>query len=210
MIPRRSTRSATITSAPESAAVEGRILRKRKTSSETEVTESAKRKKKARVPNIHLRRQQAPSTSEDALSVLPAEIQLNILHYIDDSSAMINLACTSQRYYNLAMSVVHNHIAVRVGFFAHMPQIIRRLEPHLSIAQKKQVQREGRYKGQQERFSNLLDPNAIPKCALHVRQMTIGDIDPGKKHKPIVIRYLEEVLKNLTNLEVLDTMELNP
>ncbi|KAI1071420.1 hypothetical protein LB507_004958 [Fusarium sp. FIESC RH6] len=209
MAPRRSTRIATITSAPAPAVVEGRNLRKRKTSCEKEATESAKRKKKAIVPSIHLRRQQAPSTSEDDLSVLPAEIQLKILHHVDDSRAVINLACTSQRYYNLAMSVVHNHIAVRVGFFAHMPKIIRRLEPHLSIAQKKQVQREGRYKGQQEKFSNLLDPNAIPKCALHVRQMTIGDIDPGKKHKAIVIRYLEEVLKNLTNLEVLDTTELN-
>jgi hypothetical protein len=39
--------------------------------------------------------------------------------------------------------------------------------------------------------------------------MTIGGIDPGKKHRPIVVRYLEEVLKNLTNLEVLDTTELN-
>ncbi|KAJ4128195.1 hypothetical protein NW768_008481 [Fusarium equiseti] len=107
------------------------------------------------------------------------------------------------------MSVVHNHIAVKLNFFAHIPKVIRRLEPHLSIAQKKQIKREGRYKGQQEKFSSLLDPNAVPKCALDVRQMTIGGIDPGKKHRPIVIRYLEEVLKNLTNLEVLDTSELN-
>ncbi|KAH7185153.1 uncharacterized protein B0J16DRAFT_340956 [Fusarium flagelliforme] len=213
MVPRRSTRIANVPSAPGPAVVEGRILRKRKTSTETEATQRAKRKKKdrskAKVPNIHLRRQQAPSTSEDALSVLPAEIQFNILHHIDDSRAMINLACTSQRYYNLAMSIVHNHIAVRVGFFAHIPKVIRRLEPHLSIAQKKQIRREGRYKGQQERFSSLLDRNAVPKCALNVRQMTIGGIDPGKKHRPIVVRYLEEVLKNLTNLEVLDTTELN-
>jgi hypothetical protein len=106
------------------------------------------------------------------------------------------------------MAAVHNHIAVKVGFFAHIPNVIRLLEPHLSIAQKKQLKKEARYKGQQDRFSSRLDPDVVPGCAQYVRQMTIGGIDPGKKHKKVVVRTLEEVLKNLSNLEVLDTTVL--
>lgn len=150
------------------------------------------------------------ASSKDALSVLPTEIQLKILQYLDDFRAMINLACTSKRHYNLAMSVVHKHIAVKVGSLDHdISNFIRRLEPHLSIAQKKQLKREGRYEGQQEMFSDLVDPDVVPTCALNARQMTIDGIHPGRKQEPIVFRYLEEILKNLKNLKVLDIIEPN-
>ncbi|KAJ3548774.1 hypothetical protein NM208_g852 [Fusarium decemcellulare] len=145
---------------------------------------------------------------DDALSTLPAEILQSILENVNHPPSMIKLACTSKRYYTLIMAVLHKRINVAVSFWAHIPNVIRRLEPHLSIAQKKQLKREGKYKGQQEKFSTRLDPLAVPPCADYVRQMVIGNIDPGKKHKPIVLRYLEEVLKNLPNLEVIDTDEL--
>jgi hypothetical protein len=121
---------------------------------------------------------------------------------------MVRLACTSKRYYALVMAIIHKRISVSTSFWTHIAHVIRRIEPHLSIAQKKQLKREGRYKGQQEKFSTLLDPNVVPCCARNVLQMIIGRIDPGKKHKPFVLRYFEEVLKNLHNLEVLDYEDL--
>ncbi|KAF5642436.1 uncharacterized protein FTJAE_3593 [Fusarium tjaetaba] len=145
---------------------------------------------------------------DDVLSVLPAEILHQILESVNDSKSMVKMACTSKRYYAIVMAIIHKRISVSTYFWAHIPHVIRRIEPHLSIAQKKQLKREGQYKGQQEKFSTSLDPNAVPPCASNVRQMIIGKIDPGKKHKPFLMRYFEEVLKNLHNLEVFDAKDL--
>ncbi|CVL11786.1 uncharacterized protein FPRN_14838 [Fusarium proliferatum] len=145
---------------------------------------------------------------DDVLSVLPAEILQQILESVNDSRSMVKMACTSKRYYAVVMAIIHKRISVSTYFWAHIPHVIRRIEPHLSIAQKKQLKREGQYKGQQEKFSTLLDPTAVPSCASNVRQMIIGKIDPGKRHKPFLLRYFEEVLKNLHNLEVFDAKDL--
>ncbi|KAF5971270.1 hypothetical protein FCOIX_9949 [Fusarium coicis] len=145
---------------------------------------------------------------DDVLSVLPAEILQQILESVNDPTSMVKMACTSKRYYAIVMAIIHKRISVSTSFWTHIPHVIRRIEPHLSIAQKKQLKREGRYKGQQEKFSTLLDPKAVPPCASNVRQMVIGGIDPGKRHKPFVLRYFEEVLKNLHNLEVFDAEDL--
>ncbi|KAF5635852.1 hypothetical protein F52700_5164 [Fusarium sp. NRRL 52700] len=152
--------------------------------------------------------QETATVPDDVLSVLPAEILQQILESINDSRSMIKMACTSKRYYALVMAIIHKRISVSTSFWAHIPHVIRRIEPHLSIAQKKQLKREGQYKGQQEKFSTRLDPNAVPACASNVRQMIIGRIDPGKRHKPFLMRYFEEVLKNLHNLEVFDAEDL--
>ncbi|KAF5545915.1 hypothetical protein FMEXI_5831 [Fusarium mexicanum] len=145
---------------------------------------------------------------DDVLSVLPAEILQQILESVNDPKSMIKMACTSKRYYAVVMAIIHKRISVSTYFWAHIPHVIRRIEPHLSIAQKKQLKREGQYKGQQDKFSALLDPSAVPSCASNVRQMIIGKIDPGKRHKPFLLRYFEEVLKNLHNLEVFDAKDL--
>ncbi|KAF4992621.1 hypothetical protein FGRMN_7022 [Fusarium graminum] len=149
-----------------------------------------------------------PQQEPNALTRLPAEILQPILESVDHLPSMVKLASTSKTLYSLVRPILHKRVSVSVHFWAHIPHVIRQLEPHLSIAQKRQLKREGKYKGQQERFSSLLDPLVVPACADYVRQMVIGSVDPGKKHKPIVLRYLEEVLKNVHNLEVLDTMEL--
>ncbi|KAF5693654.1 hypothetical protein FDENT_1886 [Fusarium denticulatum] len=145
---------------------------------------------------------------DDVLSVLPAEILQQILESVNDPKSMVKMACTSRRYYAVVMAIIHKRISVSTYFWAHIPHVIRRIEPHLSIAQKKQLKIEGQYMGQQDKFSSLLDPNAVPSCASNVRQMIIGKIDPGKRHKPFLLRYFEEVLKNLHNLEVFDANDL--
>jgi hypothetical protein len=48
------------------------------------------------------------------------------------------------------MPLLYNRIAVAAMFHAYIPKLIRALEPHLSIAQKRQLMKEGKYKGQQK------------------------------------------------------------
>ncbi|KAF5009873.1 hypothetical protein FDECE_3946 [Fusarium decemcellulare] len=152
--------------------------------------------------------QPKPPAPDDALSVLPAEILKTILDNILDAPAIVKLACTSKRYYSITMPVLHKRIAMKVNFSEHMPYLIRRLEPLLSITQKKQLKKKGKYGGQQPRFSKLLDPDVVPACASYVREIIIGNVSPGWKHKNIVLNYWEQVLMNVDNLEVFSTTEL--
>ncbi|KAF1817037.1 hypothetical protein P152DRAFT_387111 [Eremomyces bilateralis CBS 781.70] len=144
------------------------------------------------------------SSSNDLLSSLPAEILFLILDNIKDPSTIGKLGRTCKRYYSLMMPLLHKRVAVAVMFHAHISKLIRALEPHLTIAQKRQLKKEGNYKGQQERYPSHLDANAKPASASHVREMVVGVADPGRKHQYIVHRYVEEVFKNVNNLEIVE------
>lgn len=100
--------------------------------------------------------------------------------------------------------LLHKRVAVAAAYHAHIPKLIRALEPHLTITQKKQLKREGKYKGQQEKYSSNIDANEVPTCASYVQQMVVGRSDPGRKHEYIVHRYVEEALRNMVKLEILD------
>ncbi len=103
------------------------------------------------------------------------------------------------------MPRLYERIVVAAMYHAHIPKLIRTLEPHLTIAQKKQLKKEGKYKGQQERYPSGLDEKARPTCASYVRQMIVGVADPGRNHKYIVDRYVEEAFRNMENLEIVET-----
>ncbi|KAF4969092.1 hypothetical protein FSARC_3615 [Fusarium sarcochroum] len=147
------------------------------------------------------------SSTADALSVFPSEI-LNLILNFSDTKSLGRLSKTSKSYYALVTPQLYRRINVAVGFHAHIAKLIRTLEPHLTIAQRKQLKKEGQYRGQQESFSNKLDPRKKPEIADHVRQIILGIGDPGKKHRFIVHRYAEEALKNMNNLEIVETMIL--
>jgi len=118
---------------------------------------------------------------------------------------MSKLSRSCKKFYSLMMPRLYGRIAVAAMFHAHIPKLIRTLEPLLTIKQKKQLKKEGKYKGQQERYSSGLNEDAKPICATYVRKIVVGVSDPGKKHKYIVERYLEEVFKNLDKLEIVET-----
>jgi hypothetical protein len=123
---------------------------------------------------------------------------------IKDPSTIGKLGRTSRGYYSLMTPRLHMRIAVAARYHAHISKLIRTLEPHLTVVQKRQLKREGKYKGQQERYSSQLDVHAKPACASHVRQIVVGIADPGRKHEYIVHRYVEESFKNMNNLEIVD------
>ena len=81
-------------------------------------------------------------------------------------------------------------------------KLIKTTEPFLSIEQRKQLKTEGSYKGQQETFPDDVDPKKKPEIAKYVRRALVETGDPGKRHRYIVHRYVEELLKNLDSLEV--------
>ncbi|KAM0338328.1 hypothetical protein ACHAPU_011357 [Fusarium lateritium] len=70
--------------------------------------------------------------------------------------------------------------------------------------QRKQLKKEGRYRGQQDKYPSNLSPKEKPACAEHVRQLFVRHLNPGRKHAQILYRYIEEALHNMTNIEVLE------
>jgi len=70
------------------------------------------------------------------------------------------------------MPRLYGRITVSAMFHAHIPKLIRTIEPLLTVKQKKQLKKEGRYKGQQERYESGIDENLTPICANYVRQVS--------------------------------------
>lgn len=121
---------------------------------------------------------------------------------------MSKLGRTSKRFQRLTAPRLYKRIELAAQYHANIQQLIRTAEPYLTIAQRKHLKQQGRYKGQQDDFSSRLDADAVPVCSDYLRQLVVGYIDPGPKHKPICICYVEEVLKNLKNLETFDSVIL--
>ncbi|QPC70456.1 hypothetical protein HYE68_001208 [Fusarium pseudograminearum] len=171
--------------------------------------ESKKVQDQTKTPDlVNDEQQPVPPAPKDALASLPTEIQLEILSNIVPKRLM-SFARTSKRNYAFVMSIVNKSIAVRASDHEYVYKVISRLEPLLSINQKRKLWKEGRCRGQQIKFHRLLAPDVVPLGAQCVRQMTVGVIGRAVKHRQNVMRKLEEVLKNLSNLEVLDTTELS-
>ncbi|ETS83800.1 hypothetical protein PFICI_05676 [Pestalotiopsis fici W106-1] len=148
-------------------------------------------------------------SANDKISILPPEILHMILGSISDQKDMSALGRTSKMFYSVMMPRLYGRVVVASMFHAHIAKLIRTLEPLLSIAQKKQLKKEGKYKGQQEKYPTGLNEKAIPACAGYAKQFVVGYCNPGRKHDYICYRYVEEALKVLKNLEVLDIVILN-
>ncbi|KAH7125915.1 hypothetical protein EDB81DRAFT_810166 [Dactylonectria macrodidyma] len=206
---------------PEPAPVQAATSRKRKAlvgkakgpapakkrATEPEIVEE-KQLPERQLPEKQLPFRTSPSAPNGLFSSLPIEILDLILSNIESPSAIGKLGRTCKAYHALIMPLLHKRVAVAASFHAHIPKLIRTLEPYLTINQKKQLKREGKYRGQQERYASNLDTKAKPACADYVRHMVVGASDPGKKHLYIVHRYIEEAFKNMGNLEIVETRVL--
>ena len=109
---------------------------------------------------------------------------------------------TSKALSSLAIPQLFKSIERSCGLHVHIAKLIKTTEPFLSIEQRKQLKTEGSYKGQQETFPSDVDPKKKPGIANYVRRALVETGDPGKRHRYIVHRYVEELLKNLDNLEL--------
>ncbi|KAK8855118.1 hypothetical protein PGQ11_011030 [Apiospora arundinis] len=180
--------------------------KKRKTTpAQTTVKKPVKPKAKA-VPLIPA----ASYPADDCLTSLPPELLNLVLGNINkgDRPTLSALARTSKALYSMITPRLYARVAVHASYHAHIAKLIRTLEPLLTIAQKRQLKKEGKYKGQQERYPTTLDPNFKPICTQYVGQLIVGRVDPGRKHRYIVDRYVEEAFKNLDNLAIVETRVL--
>ena len=150
------------------------------------------------------------SHGKDLFSLLPLELLTMVLGRVETPGAISALARTNRNFYNLMMPRLYHRIEVSAAYHSHIAKFIRTIEPLLSISQKKALKKLGQYRGQQERHSTTLDANAVPQNTGFVRQLVVGHIDPGRNHMHICIRYIEELMKNLSHLEVLHINVLSP
>ncbi|KAJ4141795.1 hypothetical protein NW768_001013 [Fusarium equiseti] len=140
----------------------------------------------------------------DRLSNLSPEMFSMVFNNIKDKATLNRLGKTCKVYYSLTAPVLYERIAVAAMFHAHIAKAIRTLEPHLSIQQRKQLKKEGTYRGQKDLYPTDLKPNETPACAGYVQQLVVGVVQAGKKHDYIVLRYIEEAMKNMKNIRIFE------
>lgn len=133
---------------------------------------------------------------------LPPEILELILGHVRDPSTISKLSRTCKQFHSIMIPRLHKRVATCISFHTHIPKMIEAIQPYLTIAQNKQLKKDGKYKGQLAAFPSGVDVNAKPKSADYVRELVVGHVDPGRKHEYIVHRYIEEALRNMSNLEV--------
>lgn len=148
----------------------------------------------------------------DRISSLPPELLTMVLGNMDarDQRTINALGRTNKAFYAIMMPRLYGRVVLHAQYHIHIAKLIRTLEPLLTVAQKKQLMKEGKYKGQQEGgYPAVLNEDAKLICAEHVRQLVVGQVNPGRKHKFIVDRYLEEAFKTFENLEIINTWVMN-
>ncbi|KAL6925384.1 hypothetical protein FSST1_002658 [Fusarium sambucinum] len=173
-----------------------------KSAQKTTKTKYAASKTKQR-PNESL-----TASKTDMLSNLPPEIFSTVLNNINEKSALSRLSRTCKGFYSLITPWLYRRISVAAMFHAHIGRLIRTIEPHLSIQQRKQLKKEGTYKGQKDVYPTNLRPQEKPACVSFVRQLVVGSVQAGRNHDYIVHRYVEEMLKNADNIEIFEALFL--
>jgi HAMP domain-containing protein len=176
----------------------------------TQAVDEAATKKRRTVANAVASQRNSSASPDDKLSSLPFDIFTLIMDEVKklDATSLSKLGRTCRRFHSLLMPLVHKRVAVSAPYHAHIAHAIKTLQGHLSIGQNRQLKREGKYKGQRETFPRGLDEWLIPSSAQFVTQLISGIVDPGKKHRYIVIRYLEESLRNMRNIEIFESFDL--
>ncbi|RTE72273.1 hypothetical protein BHE90_013334 [Fusarium euwallaceae] len=132
------------------------------------------------------------------------------LYEIQDPLTLRRLGQTCKRYHQVIKPRIQQYLHISVDSRGHVDRLIRVIEPHLSIAQRKQLLRDGQHKGQQNRFPLGVDEDEIPSCASRVRQLTFGILPQRRSHLYLAHRYLEEAFKNMQNAEIVDVGSLTP
>ncbi|KAM0243046.1 hypothetical protein ACHAP5_006918 [Fusarium lateritium] len=146
---------------------------------------------------------------KNRLLSLPAEIFDLVLENITDKTTLSRLSRTCKTFQSLLSPRLYSRVSVAVDFHGHIAKFIRNIEPHLSIKQRKQLKKEGKYRGQQDKYPSNLGPKEKPACAEYVRQLFVRHLNPGKKHAQILYRYIEEALHNMINIEILEFDTIN-
>ncbi|CAG8978307.1 hypothetical protein HYALB_00005893 [Hymenoscyphus albidus] len=104
--------------------------------------------------------------------------------------------------YILMATRMYGRITGGSAFRAQMCKLIRTLEPHLSIAQERQLKRKGIYGGLEERDPDSVDQKAKPNCATCVQGMKNMD-NLQVVEMSVHTKSIGESLASLKNLKAL-------
>ncbi|KIL85954.1 hypothetical protein FAVG1_10923 [Fusarium avenaceum] len=140
---------------------------------------------------------------------LPLEIFDLIIRHVTDKTTLSRLSRTCKTFQALLFPRLYSRVSVDVAYHSDIAKFIRNIEPHLSIRQRKQLKKEGKYSGQQDEYPSNLGPEEKPACAEHVRQLSVSHLNPDRKNAQILYRYIEEALQNMRNIEVLEFETIN-
>lgn len=127
---------------------------------------------------------------------------------IEDKASLGNLGKSCKAFHSLVMPRLYKRVEGSVTFHAHIAKLIRSIEPALTIEQRKQLRKEGQYKGQQETFPDNVDEKRKPEIADFIKQAAFEIGDPGQRHRFIVYRYIEELVESASNLQIFAATDL--
>jgi hypothetical protein len=142
-----------------------------------------------------------PRHEENLLWSLSPELLDLILNKIMDRPTIRALVLTCKAFYYMLTPRLHHRVSVFPGYHSQVVELIRTLEPYMTIEKKKQLHIEAKFNGQQVLFQTGLDEKLRPLCASWVKQLAVGVLGVRRELRQVTFRYIEEALINLENLE---------
>lgn len=138
------------------------------------------------------------------LHSLPSELFDLILAYLNRSSIIaLGKSCTAL-YHMLLRNVYQEVVVERSG-----AQTARAAHRLLTIKQKRRLATESTFRYQEkERYCTGINDDIKPKCTEFVQKLHIKR--PSKRFGYTITRYIEELLQNLDNVEILITSLMSP
>jgi hypothetical protein len=138
------------------------------------------------------------------LHSLPSELFDLILAYLNRFN-IIALGQSCKALYHMLLRNVYREVFVGHGG----AQTARAAHRLLTIKQKRKLATESTFKYQErERYCTGVNDDIKPKCTEFVRKLHIEM--PAKRFGHIITRYIEELLQNLDNVEILITSLMSP
>lgn len=150
--------------------------------------------KEAKIPS-------EPHQGENLLWSLSPELLDLVLSKVQDRPTIRALGLTCKALYSMLIPRLHHRVSISSYSDAEVVEIIRTLGRYMDSTQKTQLNREVKFKNQQDWFPTGLDEKSKPLCASWVMRLAMGPPALNRNVRYIVSRCVEEALRNLENLE---------
>ncbi|KAK6329816.1 hypothetical protein TWF730_006114 [Orbilia blumenaviensis] len=156
---------------------------------------------------VHGRKRRRVSLSKDtSTGIFPMDVWLVIADFIpaQDTQTLSTLARVSRPLYQNLNPRLYRDLVASSPSPRNYLSCLTLLQRYLSTSQLQSLQANYPTPGQRTQpTSKNPDPDFIPYCAPYVKRMLVGWSSPGRERATTLARYFEEVLENLTNLEIL-------
>jgi hypothetical protein len=103
------------------------------------------------------------------------------------------------------MPRLHRRITIPAAIDGDITQLVRTINPYLTVVQRKQLEAEGRIKGNQKKYQVGPQDKVVPRCAYFVKELIVHVDAYEKRNVYIVEEYIQALTRNLPNLETVQT-----